>query len=155
MKRYLLIKPTTRMLIEWPIIIVVGLLGELLAWPRIPMFPYSNFIGVAIFAGGWIFHQCCHKAHKQAHAQSNDIEGLVTAGVFGRIRHPMYLSLILMYLGLAISWGVAWMLFPAVFFSAVTVLIAIQEEEFLLQKFGPQYEEYQRRVPWRLLPGIF
>jgi protein-S-isoprenylcysteine O-methyltransferase Ste14 len=60
-----------------------------------------------------------------------------------------------MYLGLAISWGVAWMLLPAIFFSAVTVLIAIQEEEFLLEKFGRHYEEYRRRVPWRLLPGIF
>jgi protein-S-isoprenylcysteine O-methyltransferase Ste14 len=155
MQRYLLIKPTTRILIEWPIIIIVGLLGELLAWPRLPRSPYSNFIGVAIFAGGWIFHQCCHRAHEQAHAQSNEIEGLVTTGVFGRIRHPMYLSLILMYVGLTISWGIAWMLFPAVFFSTVTVLIAIQEEEFLLQKFGRQYEEYQRQVPWRLLPGIF
>jgi protein-S-isoprenylcysteine O-methyltransferase Ste14 len=67
----------------------------------------------------------------------------------------MYLSLILMYLGLAIAWGGAWMLLPAVLFSAVTVLIAIQEEEFLLEKFGRQYEEYQRQVPWRFVPGIF
>jgi len=67
----------------------------------------------------------------------------------------MYLSLILMYLGLAISWGVIWILLPALFFSAVTILIANKEEEFLLEKFGHQYEEYQRQVPWRLIPGIF
>jgi protein-S-isoprenylcysteine O-methyltransferase Ste14 len=52
----------------------------------------------------------------------------------------MHLSLILMYLGLAIAWGVVWMLFPSLVFIAVTVLIAIKEEEFLLQKFGHQYE---------------
>jgi protein-S-isoprenylcysteine O-methyltransferase Ste14 len=155
MKRYLLIKPTTRMLIEWPIIIVIGILGELLAWPRIPVSPYSNIVGVVIFMGGWIFHQCCHRDHKQAHAQSQEIEGLVTTGVFSRVRHPMYLSLILMYLGLAIAWGVTWMILPALFFMAVTVLIAIKEEEFLLEKFGRQYEEYRRRVPWRLIPKIF
>jgi protein-S-isoprenylcysteine O-methyltransferase Ste14 len=155
MKRYLLVKPTTRMLIEWPIILAVGILGELLGWARIPVSPYSNFIGIAIFAGGWIFHQSCHRDHQQAHAQSQEIEGLVTSGVFSRTRHPMYLSLILMYLGLAIAWGVVWMLLPALFFSALTVLIAIQEEEFLLEKFGSQYEEYRRQVPWRFIPGIF
>jgi protein-S-isoprenylcysteine O-methyltransferase Ste14 len=155
MKRYLLVKPTTRMLIEWPIIIAIGILGELLVWPKIPFAPYSNLVGVAVFAAGWIFHQYCHRAHKQAHAQSQEIEGLVTNGVFSRVRHPMYLSLILMYLGLAISWGVAWMLPASLFFSALTVLIAIQEEEFLLEKFGRQYEEYRRQVPWRLIPGIF
>jgi protein-S-isoprenylcysteine O-methyltransferase Ste14 len=155
MKHYLLIKPTTRMLIEWPTIIAVGILGTLFGWPRLPNSPYSNFIGVAIFAGGWIFHQCCHRDHKQAHEQSREIEVLVTTGVFSRIRHPMYLSLILMYLGLAVAWGIAWMLLPAVFFSAITVLIAIKEEEFLLGKFGRQYEEYRLRVPWRLIPGIF
>jgi protein-S-isoprenylcysteine O-methyltransferase Ste14 len=47
------------------------------------------------------------------------------------------------------------MILPALFFSAVTVLIAIKEEEFLLEKFGLQYEEYRRQVPWRLIPGIF
>jgi protein-S-isoprenylcysteine O-methyltransferase Ste14 len=67
----------------------------------------------------------------------------------------MYLSLILMYLGLAISWGVVWMLLPALFFSALTVLIAIKEEEFLLEKFGSQYGDYQRQVPWRFIPGVF
>jgi protein-S-isoprenylcysteine O-methyltransferase Ste14 len=155
MKGYLLIKPTTRMLIEWPIIIAVGILGMLFGWPGLPISPYSNFLGIAIFAGGWIFHQCCHAAHKQAHAQSQAIEGLVTTSMFSRVRHPMYLSLILMYLGLAIAWGVTWMLLPAVFFSAVTVLTAIQEEKFLLQKFGHQYEEYQHQVPWRFIPGVF
>jgi hypothetical protein len=72
MQRYLLIKPTTRVLIEWPIIGAIGLLGELLAWPKIPISPCSNFIGVAIFAGGRFFINAV-RAHKQAHAQSNDI----------------------------------------------------------------------------------
>jgi protein-S-isoprenylcysteine O-methyltransferase Ste14 len=60
-----------------------------------------------------------------------------------------------MYLGLAIAWGVVWMLLPSLFFSALTVLITIKEEEFLLRRFGYQYEEYMQEVPWRFLPKIF
>ena len=153
--QYLLAKPTLRMVIEWPIIIIIGVLGEIFSWVRIPLSPYSNFVGGAILLGGWIFHAYCHTAHKQAHKQSQQIEELVTTGVFSKMRHPLYLSLILMYLGLAIAWGVVWMLLPSFLFSALTVLTAIKEEEFLLRRFGRQYEKYMQAVPWRLIPKIF
>ena len=149
LNQYLLAKPTFRMLIEWPIIIILGILGEIFSWVRIPLSPYSNFVGGAILLGGWIFHAYCHRVHKQAHEQSQQIEGLVTTGVFSKMRHPMYSSLILMYLGLAIAWGVVWMLLPALLFSVLTVLTTIKEEEFLLRRFGHQYEEYMQAVPWR------
>ena len=153
--RYLLAKPTLRMVIELPIIVVMGILGEIFSWVRIPLSPYSNLVGGAVLLGGWLFHAYCHRVHKQAHEQSQQIEGLVTTGVFSKIRHPMYLSLILMYLGFAIAWGVVWMLVPSVLFSAWTVLIAFKEEEFLRQKFSRQYEEYMRKVPWRFIPRVF
>ena len=155
LNQYLLAKPTLRMVIEWPTIITIGILGEIFSWIRIPLSPYSNFAGGAILLVGLIFHAYCHKVHKQAHEQSQQIEGLVTTGVFSKMRHPMYLSLILMYLGLAIAWGVVWMLLPSLLFSALTVLTTIKEEEFLLRRFGHQYEEYMQAVPWRLIPKIF
>ena len=155
LNRYLLSRPTLRMVIEYPIIVVIGILGELFSWVRIPWSPYSNLVGGAILLGGWIFHAYCHRVHKQAHEQSGQIEGLVTTGVFSKMCHPMYLSLILMYLGLAIAWGILWMLLASFVFSTMTVLIAIREEEFLLRRFGHQYEEYMRAVPWRFIPKIF
>ena len=155
LNQYLLATPILRMVIEWPIIIIIGILGEIFTWVKIPFSPYSNFVGGAIILGGWIFHAYCHRVHKQAHEQSQQIEGLVTTGVFSKMRHPMYLSLILMYLGLAIAWGVVWMLLPSLLFSALTVLTTIKEEEVLLRKFSHQYEEYMQAVPWRLIPKIF
>jgi protein-S-isoprenylcysteine O-methyltransferase Ste14 len=155
LNQYLLAKPTLRMMIEWPIIIIFGILGEIFSWVRIPLSPYTNFVGGTILIGGWIFHAYCHRAHKQAHKQSQQIEGLVTTGVFSKMRHPMYLSLILMYLGLAIAWGIVWMLLPSLLFSTLTVLTTIKEEEFLLRRFGHQYEEYMQAVPWRLIPKVF
>ena len=155
LNRYLLTKPTVSMVIEFPIIVIIGILGEVCSWAKIPWSPYSNLAGGAVFLGGWIFHAYCHRAHKQAHEGSEHIEGLVTTGVFAKIRHPMYVSLMLMYLGLAIAWGVAWMLPASLFFSALTVMTATKEEEFLLDKFGLHYEEYMQAVPWRFIPKIF
>jgi protein-S-isoprenylcysteine O-methyltransferase Ste14 len=155
LNRYLLAKPTLRMVTEWPIMIIIGILGEICSWARMPWSPYSNLVGGAILLGGLIFHAYCHRVHKQAHARSQHIEGLVTTGMFSQMRHPMYSSLILMYLGLAIAWGILWMLPASLLFSALTVLTAIKEEEFLLDKFGPHYEEYKHAVPWRFIPKIF
>ena len=87
LSQYLLAKPTLRMMIEWPIMIIIGILGEIFSWVRIPFSPYSNLAGAAVFVGGWIFHAYCHRTHKQAHEQSQHVEGLVTTGVFSKMRH--------------------------------------------------------------------
>jgi protein-S-isoprenylcysteine O-methyltransferase Ste14 len=155
LNRYLLTKPTVSMAIEFPIIVIIGILGEVFSWDKIPWSPYSNLVGGAVFLGGWVFHAYCHRAHKQAHEGSDRIEGLVATGVFAKIRHPMYVSLLLIYLGLAIAWGVVWMLPASLLFSGLTVMTAIKEEGYLLDKFGRGYEEYMRAVPWRFIPKIF
>jgi len=155
LNRCLLIKPAVRTVTEFPIIILLGILGEIFSWHRIPLSPYSNIVGGVILLGALIVHAYCHGIHKQAHEHSQQISFLVQKGIFLKIRHPMYLSLILMYLGLALAWGVVWMLVPAVFFSILTVFIAIREEAFMLQKFGSQYESYMQKVPWRFIPRIF
>ena len=155
LNRWLLIKPAVRSVTELPIIILLGVLGEIFSWYSIPLSPYSNIVGGVILFGALMVHMYCHRIHKQAHEHSQQIRELVQRGIFFRIRHPMYLSLILMYLGLALAWGVIWMLVPAVFFSILTVFIAIREEAFMLQKFGSQYESYIQKVPWRFIPRIF
>jgi hypothetical protein len=42
LNQYLLAKPTLRMVVEWPIIIIIGILGEIFSWGRIPLSPYSK-----------------------------------------------------------------------------------------------------------------
>jgi hypothetical protein len=64
----------------------------------------------------------------------------------------MYLSLILMYFGLALGWGVVWMFIPAAVFSVLVVMTALKEEEYLLRKFGSSYKKYMQHVRWRFIP---
>jgi protein-S-isoprenylcysteine O-methyltransferase Ste14 len=153
--RYIIDKPNLLFSVGFLIAIMVGILGEVFSWTRVSFSPYLNIVGGAVALGGLMIHLYCHRVHKQAHEQSEQIERIVTTGVFSIIRHPMYLSLILMFLGVAIAWGIVWMLLPSLLFSLLTVFIAIKEEEFLLERFGHQYEEYRREVPWRFIPKIF
>jgi protein-S-isoprenylcysteine O-methyltransferase Ste14 len=155
MDRYLMANPRIRLAFEFSMIIITGILGEVFSWKRLPFSPYSNILGGIILVLAWCFHESCHRYHRQAHQRSEAIQEVVTKGVFSKIRHPMYLSLIAMEFGIAIAWGVVWMLIPVIVSSILTILTALREEEFLLEKFGNQYEEYMRKVPWRMIPKVF
>jgi protein-S-isoprenylcysteine O-methyltransferase Ste14 len=79
---------------------------------------------------------------------------LVTSGVYGVIRHPSYLGLLINSLGWALAFraGVGVLLTALI----VPVLIArIRAEERLLRtQFGAEYEVYRARTS-RLIPGLY
>ena len=153
--RFILGKPIYRGVIEWLILLVVAVLGEVYSWGEIPFRPYSIIIGCIVIVGAFALHIYCHRIHHQANEKSSDIGVVVTTGIFGKIRHPMYLSLILMNFGFAVAWGIYWIFLPVFLFSISNALVAIREEKFLVGKLGSQYKEYMRQVPWRFIPKIF
>ena len=72
---------------------------------------------------------------------------VIRKSVFGLMRHPIYLSEILLYLGLLIiSMSIA---AAAVWVFAIVFLhyISRYEERLLLAHFGEEYEQYMRDVP--------
>lgn len=78
---------------------------------------------------------------------------LVTGGAFGVVRHPLYLSVLLLWAGGALSllsWAmaVAWLLLVPAFVARARV-----EERLLSRHFGEAYSAYAARVPM-LLPGF-
>jgi protein-S-isoprenylcysteine O-methyltransferase Ste14 len=153
-QRYLLVKPAVRSMTEFPSIVVVGILGEVFDWTRLSFSPYLNILGGAMLVAGLIVHSYCHRVHRQGDKETVQIEFIVTTGVYASVRHPMYTSVFLIYFGLALVWGIVWMLLPAAFFSIITVAIAVKEEQLLLQRFGSEYEEYLRKVPYRFIPHV-
>ena len=80
---------------------------------------------------------------------------LVTKGVYRRIRHPMYLSLLVFSVGNALALP-NYVAGPAMMV-AMLVLIAFRvgpEERMLLEEFGEEYEAYRNRS-YRLIPGLW
>jgi protein-S-isoprenylcysteine O-methyltransferase Ste14 len=72
---------------------------------------------------------------------------LVTTGPYRMSRHPAYLSLALIYLGIVFLTGALWVLlpFPVVLFVADRGLIA-PEERYLERRFGGEYLRYKART---------
>ncbi|NPV51492.1 MAG: isoprenylcysteine carboxylmethyltransferase family protein [Candidatus Methanofastidiosum sp.] len=153
--KYLLAKSNIILFIGILIILGTGVLGRFFQLNMIPFSPYSNNIGGVIALGGLLFHFYCHRAHKQSPKRSEQIEKIIQTGIYQKVRHPMYLGLIFTFFGLAILFGIVLAIIPAIVFSVLAIIIALKEEEFLLNKFGREYEEYMRKVPWRFIPKIF
>ena len=81
-------------------------------------------------------------------------EGLVTRGLFSVCRNPLYLGNLLIYVGLMIVWNSSRMYLVAVpVYAFMYASIVAAEEDFLLRKFGDEYERYCRKVN-RWLPDV-
>ena len=79
--------------------------------------------------------------------EKREYPGVIRKSVFNVVRHPMYLSEILLYLGfLMLSISLA-----AVFVWVIAILflhyISRYEERLLLARFGEADEQYMRQVP--------
>jgi len=156
--RYCLAKSFVGVAIEFPILIGGGIAGVLLSWPMLPVFPLPNILGAVMLAMGFVIHLGSHKEMQKggvlAHRHSKRPENLITSGPYSKVRHPGYSGLVLIYFGLALGFGVVWMLIPAVIFTVLTYLTAVKEEGYLRERFGREYEEYAKRVPSRFIPKI-
>lgn len=72
---------------------------------------------------------------------------VITKSVFGWVRHPVYLSALLLYLGLIIS---TLSIFSFLFWFIIFIFynyIASYEEKILIEFFGSEYKDYMKKVP--------
>jgi len=116
-----------------------------------------RWLGVALFAAGgalriWPVFVLGHRFSGLVAIQREHT--LVTDGIYGIIRHPSYLGLLINSLG----WSLA-------FRSGVGVLLTLllippllarinAEENLLHSQFGDEYNTYRSHT-WRLVPGVY
>ena len=72
---------------------------------------------------------------------------LVRDGIYGVVRHPLYLGWLLMYVA-AILFSQHWIVATlAVLGTACIIQITRQEDRYLVERFGDAYEQYMDSVP--------
>lgn len=113
-------------------------------------------LGAAFVLVGWAFQIWAFLSWTSLFAGHGvlDDQRLLTHGAYAVVRHPAYLGICFVWLGLAVAF-----VSPAVF--AITVVYAIPiyvlylraEESMMLEAFGDEYREYCRSVPM-LIPRL-
>jgi methanethiol S-methyltransferase len=78
---------------------------------------------------------------------------LVTGGLYGVVRHPQYLGLILGVLAFLIQWPTLPTLVMGPILIIAYLRLATREEQALEARFGQRYRLYRQRVPGFFLLG--
>jgi protein-S-isoprenylcysteine O-methyltransferase Ste14 len=99
--------------------------------------------GALCFAGQWAL-----KRRGADVNPSQPVKVLVTDGVFGWTRNPVYLGLWIALAGISLVLAFDWLLMltpPA--WVLVNCAVVRSEERYLEQRFGKAYRDYKKRVP--------
>jgi len=79
---------------------------------------------------------------------------VVSTGLYGLVRHPMYVGTLIMMIGTPLALDSYWGLVAIAL--ALPVLAArIDDEEKMLRQELAGYEEYTEKVHYRLVPGVW
>ncbi len=108
-------------------------------------------IGVSFLGAAWYF---ASKGMRVVFGERRDVPAVIESGVFGRVRHPIYLGCILFYIGCVVFTLSVFSLLVLIAIVIFYYYIARHEERLLRAKFGAAYERYTREVPM-LLPRIW
>ena len=79
---------------------------------------------------------------------------VVSTGLYGIVRHPMYTATILMFLAMPLVMG-SWWAFLVMLPYVIAIVTRIKDEEILLTKELKGYQEYKAKVRWKLIPYIW
>jgi protein-S-isoprenylcysteine O-methyltransferase Ste14 len=130
-------------------ILLMAVLHLLLPLSAIVPFPW-NLAGLAPLAAGIILNLLADAALKRGNTTVKPFEEsatLVTTGVYGLSRHPMYLGMLLILLGLAIFAGSLAPFAIVVLFGIFMERLFIRNEERMLaRQFGNAWQAYRGKV---------
>ena len=79
---------------------------------------------------------------------------VVDTGLYGIVRHPMYMATVLLFLMIPLVLGSWYAVIPFAFYPAV-IIVRLKDEEELLTQELPGYEAYKQKVRFRILPFIW
>ena len=84
----------------------------------------------------------------------NQDQHLIDTGLYAKVRHPLYSGASLMALFTPVALG-SWISIPFGVFVIICLLLRIKYEEAMLVNGMEGYTDYQKRVKYKLFPGIY
>jgi protein-S-isoprenylcysteine O-methyltransferase Ste14 len=148
--------PLTALSIGYPLMIVAGL-DHRFGWS--PVFPlWLILIGIFLIALGYAFSVWAFVENRffttVVRIQKERGHVVCDSGPYRIVRHPGYAGNILPLPGIVLALSSLWTLIPSAV-ALVIIVIRTALEDRTLQEELPGYQEYARRVRYRLFPGIY
>ena len=135
-------------------VLVVSALDHRFGWSQVPT-PVVVVGGVLVAFGlGMATMAVNQNSHAAATIRVEADQPVISTGLYGIVRHPMYAGALIMIVGMPLALDSYWGLVPVL--PAVAVLaFRIDDEEKMLRDELAGYDEYTGQVRYRLVPGVW
>ena len=133
---------------------VVAGLDHRFDWSRMPFAVTAISAVLFLVAYGLYAEVLRENAYLSRTIKVEEGQTVISSGLYGIVRHPMYSATILLFLMMPLvlaSWyaAIIFLVYPAL------IIIRLQGEEKLLCQELPGYDEYCKKVKYRLIPFIW
>lgn len=135
-------------------LLVFSALDHRFGWSPVPT--YVSLAGDALVALGLFIDLIVFRENSFGGSTVEVFESqkVISTGPYALVRHPMYVGVLVMVIGVPLALGSLW----GLVFLALTIPVLIWrilDEERLLEKDLPGYVEYARNVRYRLVPYLW
>lgn len=138
----------------FPAMFVVSALDHRFGWSSVPA--AVSLVGDVLVASGLILDMLV--IIQNSYAAVNVVveagQRLVSSGLYGLVRHPMYTGNVILMLGVPLALGSYWGL-VFVIPGLIVLILRIRDEEDLLAHELSGYREYTHQVRYRLVPYVW
>lgn len=123
-------------------------------WSKVPL-PVVIVASVLFLVGYALYAEVMREnAYLSRTVKVEEGQTVISTGLYAVVRHPMYTASTVMFLALPLILGSWYALIPFALYPVIMV-VRIRGEEKLLTAELSGYEEYTRKVRYRLIPFIW
>lgn len=123
-------------------------------WMVLPM--WVSYTAAAVFLAGYVLYAevLRENAYLSRTVEVQPDQKVIDTGLYGVVRHPMYMSTLLMFLAMPLVLG---SVISFVIMLAYIPIIAkrIENEEKVLEEGLPGYAEYKKKVKYKIIPNVW
>ena len=138
----------------FPLGFVLSALDFRFGWSSVPL--WLVIMASVLFLSGYIMYAevMRENAYLSRTVEVQEGQKVISSGLYGIVRHPMYLATLLMFLPMPLILGSFFGLIPFALYP-VLIVFRIMNEEKVLSAGLDGYTEYKSKVKYRLIPFIW
>jgi protein-S-isoprenylcysteine O-methyltransferase Ste14 len=151
--------PAQKMIMSFSLVSIVAVfvycaLDYRFGWSPVPAF--ISLVGDALVAFGLFINLLVFRENSFGGSTIEVVEEqkVISTGLYGVIRHPMYMGVLVMVAGIPLALG-SWLGLVILAITVPVLIWRILDEEKLLKKDLPGYTDYVQKVRYRLVPYLW
>ena len=138
----------------FPAVFVLSALDFRFGWSSVPLWLAATAAALFLLGYGMYAEVLRENAYLSRTVEVQKGQTVISTGLYGVVRHPMYLATLLMFLPMPLILGSFYGLIPLALYPILIVFRILNEERVLTEGL-PGYADYTERVKHRLIPFIF